>query len=84
MLQACILDFGGNWDAHIRLTEFAYNNNNQSSIGITPCEAFYSRPCRSPMCWEQVWDQKLYGPELIEEINFKIALIKSNLQITQN
>ncbi|GKC71414.1 putative nucleotidyltransferase, ribonuclease H [Tanacetum coccineum] len=26
MLRACVLDFGGNWDVHLPLVEFSYNN----------------------------------------------------------
>ncbi|XP_059288697.1 uncharacterized protein LOC132042091 [Lycium ferocissimum] len=26
MLRACVIDFGGNWDGHLPLVEFAYNN----------------------------------------------------------
>nr|GEV33266.1 putative reverse transcriptase domain-containing protein [Tanacetum cinerariifolium] len=27
MLRACVIDFGGNWDDHLPLVEFAYNNS---------------------------------------------------------
>ena len=27
MLRCCILDFGGNWDDHLPLVEFTYNNS---------------------------------------------------------
>ncbi|RVW90805.1 Retrovirus-related Pol polyprotein from transposon 17.6 [Vitis vinifera] len=33
-----------------------YNNSYQSSIGMTPYEALYGRPCRSPLCWIEVVD----------------------------
>src|SRR5262249_31684739 len=33
MLRACVLDFGGSWDRHLPLIEFAYNNSYQSTIG---------------------------------------------------
>ncbi|MGV8048401.1 hypothetical protein PJP07_29815, partial [Mycobacterium kansasii] len=26
MLRACVINFGGSWDEHLRLAEFAYNN----------------------------------------------------------
>ena len=41
LLRACILDFGGSWEDHIYLVEFAYNNSFQASIGMTPFEALY-------------------------------------------
>ena len=48
LLRACILDFGGSWDDHLHLVEFAYNNSYQSSIGMAPFEALYGRPRNSP------------------------------------
>lgn len=50
MLRACVLDFGGNWDYHLPLAEFACDNSNQASIGMPPFEALYGRPCRSLVC----------------------------------
>ena len=32
MLRACTLEFQGNWDEHLPLVEFSYNNSFQSSI----------------------------------------------------
>ena len=32
MLRSCVLDFGGSWDEHLALAEFAYNNSYQNSI----------------------------------------------------
>ncbi|KAD3066961.1 hypothetical protein E3N88_34841 [Mikania micrantha] len=41
MLRTCVLDFGGNWDSHLPLIEFSYNNSYHSSIGCAPFEALY-------------------------------------------
>ena len=32
MLRACVIDFKGNWDDHLSLIEFVYNNSYHSSI----------------------------------------------------
>lgn len=32
MLRACVIDFGSNWDKHLSLVEFVYNNSYYSSI----------------------------------------------------
>ena len=50
MLHYCILDLGGNWNDHLPLVEFTYNNSYQASIGMAPYEALYGRPCRTPLC----------------------------------
>ena len=49
MMRACVLEFRGNWDEHIPLMEFAYNNSYHSSIGMAPYEAVYAKKCRSPV-----------------------------------
>ena len=34
LLRACILDWGGDWEKHLALAEFTYNNSYQASIGM--------------------------------------------------
>ncbi|KAI3704139.1 hypothetical protein L1987_74353 [Smallanthus sonchifolius] len=41
MLRACVIDFGGNWDSHLSLVEFSYNNSYHTSINMAPFEALY-------------------------------------------
>nr|GEY88537.1 putative reverse transcriptase domain-containing protein [Tanacetum cinerariifolium] len=41
MLRACAMDFGGNWDTHLPLVGFSYNNSYHSSIKCAPFEALY-------------------------------------------
>ncbi|GJV61665.1 putative reverse transcriptase domain-containing protein [Tanacetum coccineum] len=52
MLQACVIDFGGNWDDHLPLVEFAYNNSYHTSIKMPPYEMLYGRKCKTPVCWD--------------------------------
>ena len=66
------------------LVEFAYNNNFQASIGITHFEALYGRRCRSPICWDDVREKKLLGPELVQLIVEKVSLIKKRLKTVQS
>ncbi|KAL8104528.1 hypothetical protein AgCh_028665 [Apium graveolens] len=75
MLRVCVLDFEGSWDEHLPLVEFSYNNNYHASIGMPPYEALYGRRCRSPICWEEVGERKILGPELIQQTKEKIELI---------
>ncbi|KAL9253722.1 Transposon Tf2-9 polyprotein-like protein [Drosera capensis] len=64
MLRMCVLDFRGSWDHHLPLVEFAYNNSYHASIGMAPFEALYGRKCRSPVCWNDIEDTLIVGPEL--------------------
>ncbi|GMP73098.1 hypothetical protein CsSME_00030948 [Camellia sinensis var. sinensis] len=69
---------------HLPLVEFAYNNSFQSSIGMAPFEALYGRPCRSPVCWAEVGDAPLWGPELVRETTEKVELIRRRLVTAQS
>nr|GEV75149.1 putative reverse transcriptase domain-containing protein [Tanacetum cinerariifolium] len=68
------------WDKHLPLVEFSYNNNYHTSIKAAPFEALYRRKCRSPICWAEVGDRQLTGPEIIHEKIEKIVQIKSRIQ----
>ena len=65
MLRACVIDFKGSWDEHLPLVEFAYNNSYQASIKAAPYEVLYGRKCRSPICWDDVGERRLLGPEIV-------------------
>ena len=41
MLRGCVIEFTGSWEMYVPLLEFAYNNNYQASIDMTPYEALY-------------------------------------------
>ena len=84
MLRACVLDFGGGWEKHLPLVEFAYNNSFQASIGMAPYEALYGRPCRSPICWTETGETAMIGPDLVQETTEKIKLIRPRLVTAQS
>jgi hypothetical protein len=84
MLRACILDLRGRWDDHLPLVEFAYNNSYHSSIEMTPYEALYGRKCRSPICWDEVGERKLLGPEIVQITVDKIKLIRGHMNAAQS
>ncbi|GJR93687.1 hypothetical protein Tco_0265861 [Tanacetum coccineum] len=55
-----------------------------ASIKATPFEALYGRKCRSPVCWAEVGDVQLTGPEIIHETTEKIVQIRQRLQATRD
>nr|AAL79340.1 Putative 22 kDa kafirin cluster; Ty3-Gypsy type [Oryza sativa]AAM48279.1 Putative 22 kDa kafirin cluster; Ty3-Gypsy type [Oryza sativa Japonica Group]AAP53268.1 retrotransposon protein, putative, Ty3-gypsy subclass [Oryza sativa Japonica Group] len=84
MLRSCILEFKGSWEEFMPLAEFAYNNSYQSSIRMAPYEALYGRKCRTPVCWNEVGERKLLGPDIIQQTKETIRLIRKRLQTAQN
>ena len=70
MLRACVLDHKGCWEEHLPLVEFAYNNNYQASIQMTPYEALYRRSC-----WIEVGESSIISPDLIRDTSEKVGMI---------
>nr|GFC54926.1 putative reverse transcriptase domain-containing protein [Tanacetum cinerariifolium] len=74
------IDFGKGWVNHLPLVEFSYNNSYHATIKATPFEALYGQKCRSPVCWTEVGEAQILGPELIQETTKKIVQIKERMQ----
>ncbi|GKE22058.1 putative reverse transcriptase domain-containing protein [Tanacetum coccineum] len=81
MLRVCVIDFRKRWEKHIPLVEFSYNNSYHASIKAAAFKALYGRKCRSPVCWAEVGDVQLTGPEIIHETTKKIFQIRQRLQV---
>ena len=66
-------------EEQLPLVEFAYNNSYQASTQMEPYEALYGRPCRSPLCWTEVRESSITGPDLIRDTSEKVSLIRRRL-----
>ncbi|GKA68177.1 putative reverse transcriptase domain-containing protein [Tanacetum coccineum] len=88
MLRACVIDFGNSWDRHLPLVEFSYNNSWDEfgyEYRLPPSNGWskqkdYTNAGRyvaSPVCWCEVGDSQLTGPELIRDMTEKIVQIKN-------
>src|SRR5262249_3896506 len=80
MLRMCVIDFGGQWDWHLPLIKFAYNNIYHTSIDMAPYKALYGRKYRFLVCWEEVGDRRLADPELIQITSERVPIIKEFLK----
>nr|GEZ79405.1 putative reverse transcriptase domain-containing protein [Tanacetum cinerariifolium] len=72
------------WQSLQNALEFSYNNSYHASIKAAPFEALYGRKCRSPVCWAEVGDTQLTGPEIIHETTEKIMQIRQQLQAARD
>ncbi|GJT27086.1 putative reverse transcriptase domain-containing protein [Tanacetum coccineum] len=75
---------GQSWDRHLPLVEFSYNNSYHTSIKAASFEALYGQKYRSPVCWAEVGDAQLTGPEIIHETTKKIIQIKKRIQAARD
>nr|GFC14730.1 hypothetical protein [Tanacetum cinerariifolium] len=69
---------------HLPLVEFSYNNSYHATIKVAPFEALYGRKCRSLICWTEVGEAQILGPELIQETTEKIVQIKQRMQAARD
>ncbi|XP_071685407.1 uncharacterized protein [Lolium perenne] len=84
MLRACVISFGMKWEECLPFAEFSYNNRYQASLGMAPFEALYGRKCRTPLNWSETGERKIFGPDVINEAEEKVRIIRDNLKITQS
>nr|GFA76601.1 putative nucleotidyltransferase, ribonuclease H [Tanacetum cinerariifolium] len=67
-------------DEYLCFMKFAYNNSWHASIKASPFKLLYGRKCRVPICWNEVGERLIEGPELIEITNEKVAVAKEKLK----
>ena len=53
-------------------------------MGMSPYEALYGRPCRSPLCWAEAEERLALGPELIQETTDKVRIICDRLRVAHS
>ncbi|XP_052485156.1 uncharacterized protein LOC128040448 [Gossypium raimondii] len=74
------MDFVSGWEENLSLVEFAYNNSFQPSIQMAPYEVLYGRKCRTPLCWIELGERRVLGPELVSETEDNVRLIRDRLK----
>jgi transposase InsO family protein len=84
MLRDYALKHGGSWDKSLPYAEFSYNNSYQASLKMSLFEALYGRKCRTPLYWDQTSERQFFGPEIIQEAEEHVQLIRENLRTTQS
>jgi hypothetical protein len=84
MLYAFVLTDGLKWDKHLPLAEFSYNNSYQESIKMSPFEALYGRPYRTPLSWSESGERVIFGPDIVTEAEEKVKQIQANILAAQS
>jgi transposase InsO family protein len=84
MLRACALQYGRSWEKSLPYAEFSYNNSDQESLKMAPFEMLYGRRCRTPLFWNETGEWKVFGPDLLEEAEKQVRMVKENLRVAQS
>ena len=48
---------------------------------MAPYEALYGRKCRTPLCWTELSEKTIIGPDLIQETEEKVKMIRERLKV---
>ncbi|XP_065864137.1 uncharacterized protein [Euphorbia lathyris] len=51
---------------------------------MAPYEALYGRRCRTPLCWSEVGERQLLGPEIVQLTTEKVQIIQQKLKEAQD
>ena len=74
---------GKSWEQSLPFAEFSYNNSFQSSLGRAPFEVLYDRKCRTPLNWSETGERQLFGPDIIQDAEEKVRIIREHLKKAQ-
>ena len=79
-----VMDKLTKWEDYLHLVEFAYNNGQQASLGMSPYEYLYGRRRRTLVTWENPMNMIVLGPELLKEMDQEVVKIKKILKETKD
>ena len=79
MLTAFVIDYKGDWDDHLPLIVFVYNNRYYYDIQMTPYEALNRRRCRSHVDWFEIGDTTLIGTNSALYVVKRVQIIEIDL-----
>ena len=68
MFHMYVMDKPTKWEDYLLLVEFAYNNGQKASLGMSPYEYLYDRRFRKPVTWDNLVNRVVLGPELLKEM----------------
>jgi hypothetical protein len=84
MLGACPLQYGRSWDKSLSYAEFCYNNSYQESLKMALFEMLHGRRCRTPLFWSETGEQKVFGPDILQEAEKQVLMVGENLRNAQS
>jgi hypothetical protein len=51
---------------------------------MAPFEALYGTKCRTPLYWNQTGESQVFGPEILQEAEKQVHIVRENLKIAQS
>jgi hypothetical protein len=51
---------------------------------MLPFKVLYGRKCRSPLFWNEPRENQVFGPEILQEAERQVQVVRENLQLAQS
>jgi hypothetical protein len=51
---------------------------------MPPFEMLYGHRCRTPLFWIEVGEQKVFGPDMLQEAEKQVRMVRENLRVAQS
>jgi hypothetical protein len=51
---------------------------------MAPFEMLYGRRCRTPLFWNETKERKVFGPNILQEAEKQVRMVKENLRVAQS
>jgi hypothetical protein len=51
---------------------------------MAPFEMLYGRRCRTPLFWSEAGERKVFGPDILQEAENQVRVVRENLRIAQS
>ena len=67
MLHMYVMEKPSKWEDYLHFVDFAYNNGQQASLGMSAYEALYGRRCRTLVTWDNPVNKVVLGLEFLKE-----------------
>ena len=84
MLRAFVISFGMKWEECLLYAEFSCNKSYHASLQAAPFEVLYGRKCRTHLNWSETGERQLFGPDVIQEAEDKVRIIREHLKAAQS
>jgi hypothetical protein len=47
-------------------------------------EMLYGRRCRTQLFWRETREQKVFGPDILQEVEKQVCMVRENLRVAQS
>jgi hypothetical protein len=84
MLRASTLQYGRSWYKSLSYVEFSYNNSYQESLKMALFKMLYGRRCQTLLFWSDAREQKVFAPDILQEVKKQVRMVRENLQVAQS